>query len=93
MVFLTLDWNAFKAYAENCRLGTFQVKETLEGIEIRVRAGRLGFKAHFVGALDQSEPKFADVESEKTFNEITEFCKLQGYTQVVGSIPDELFHS
>ena len=93
MVFLTFDWEGFKAYAQNCRLGTWQVKETLEGLEVRVRAGRLGFKAHLVGALDSGEPKFADAQTEKLYNEIIEFCKLQGFTNVVGSIPDDQFHA
>lgn len=93
MVFLTLDWRAFKEYATNCRLGTYQVKETTEGLEVRVRTGKLGFKTHIQGAIEKDEPKFADPKDEDVYNEIIEFCKLQGFTQVVGSIPDEQFHN
>ena len=93
MVFLTFDWEGFKAYAQNCRLGTWQVKETLEGLEIRVRAGKLGFKTQLQGTIEENEPKFADVKDERTYNEIVEFCRLQGFTNVVGSIPDDQFHA
>lgn len=86
MVFLTHDWKNCKAYFENCRLGTYQLRETVDGHELRIRAGRLGFVKEF-NLKGQGEH-----ENEEFLQEITTFCEVQGFVEVTGSISDELFH-
>jgi len=87
MVFLTRQWESFKDYAINCRVGTFQLKETVDGHEIRVRAGRLGLVKEF--KLIQN----GEHEKEELLQEILAFCGVQGFVKVIGSLSDELFHT
>lgn len=87
MVFVTHKWNSFKGYAENCRVGTFQLKETVDGHEVRVRAGRLGLIKEFK-LKSQGEH-----ESEELLQEILTFCSVQGFIEVTGSLSDEVFHT
>jgi len=86
LVFLTSDWKNCKGYFENCRVGTFQLRETVDGHEIRVRAGRLGFVKEFELKGENEH------EDEGRFQEIITFCEIQGFVKVTGSISDELFH-
>ena len=86
MVFLTSDWKNCKGYFENCRVGTFQLRETVDGHELRIRAGRLGFIREF---KLESEGKH---EKEEFLQEIMTFCGIQGFVEVTGSMSDELFH-
>jgi len=84
MVSITHDWDGFEGYACNCRVGTFQVKHVVDGSEVRVKAGRLGYIAVYDTA----------VQEEAVFLErILKFCKLNGFIEVEGSISDELFHT
>ena len=84
MTFVTFDWEAFKAYAENCHVGTFQVKQVMEGTEIRVRAGRLGY----VGVFNLDDPY-----QRQAYERIRRFCTLQQYVPVEKSVDDDLFHA
>lgn len=86
MVFVTFDWSAFKAYAENCHVGTIQTKQTVEGVEIRVLTGRFGFKAQFKMKDD------GFYEKQEVLDEINSFCELHGFIPVEGSVSDEQFH-
>ena len=87
MVFLTNDWEHFKNYVENCRVGTYQTKATIEGVKISVLAGRLGFVKTFPPQEERKE------EDTLLLSEILQFCKLRDFIEVIGSIPDEQFHS
>ena len=80
MVYVTEDWSAFKSYAENCRVGTYQIKEVVEGVEIRVRAGRLGYIATY---SDKENPDFKNVKK---------FCETSGFIKIELTISDEVFH-
>jgi len=87
MVFLTFDWGKFKLYAENCRVGTFQTLQTVEGVELRILTGRFGYRREF---------KMKDnglYEHQELLDEITRFCELHEFIPVEGSVPDEQFHS
>ena len=86
MVFVTHDWPAFKAYAENCRVGTIQQQATVNGQEIRVLTGRFGFRREFKN-ID------GKLENQDLLTEIVTFCELHGFIPVEKSVPDEQFHS
>ena len=80
MVYVTEDWDGFKAYAENCRVGTFQIKDVVEGVEFRVRAGRLGY----IGIFTE--------EDDENLKLMLKFCRVQGFIRVETTLSDELFH-
>jgi len=87
MVFVTFDWASFKAYAETCRVGTVQIVQTVDGVEIRVLTGRFGFRHSFKIRDD------GNYEQQELYDEINEFCRLNGFIPVEHSVPDEQFHS
>lgn len=86
MVFVTFSWQAFKAYAENCRVGTIQQRTTCDGQEVRVLTGRFGFRREFKNVNGK-------LENEELLTEIVTFCELHGFIPVEHSVPDEQFHS
>lgn len=86
MVMITENWQAFREYAEKCRLGTYQMKDVPEGKEIRVRAGRLGIIKVFDPDDKRSESQ------QQTFQEMVSFCMTQGFILITETLPDELFH-
>lgn len=89
MVFITHDWNAFKNYAEFCRFGTYQIRTIQGGLEIRIRTGKLGFIREL---MTDPETKQLPEELVKFLDEAKEFCKIQDFVKVEGSITDETFH-
>ena len=84
MVYVTEDWPAFEGYVENCRVGTFQVKDNVDGVEIRVKAGRLGYIHVF---------QLNDEPQRQQYDRIQKFCKTQGFVKVEYALNDEIFHS
>ena len=87
MVFVTYDWSSFKEYAETCRVGTIQIVQTVDGVEVRVLTGRFGFRHSFKMRDDGKYDK------QELYDEINEFCRLHGFIPVEHSVPDEQFHS
>ena len=57
------------------------MRETVEGIEVRVFTGRFGFVKCFRETQDP------------LFNHILEFCKTEGFIKVLGNVPDDIFFS
>ncbi len=84
MTFITFDWDGFRGYAENCHVGTYQVKQVVEGTEVRVRAGKLGFVG--VYNLDVAEQR-------RAYELILQFCVLQQFISVERSVDDSQFHT
>ena len=86
MVFVTSDWQAFKNYAENCRVGSIQQTPTTDGEEIRVMTGRFGYKREF---------KFVngEMKDQELLKEITKFAEIHGFIPVEESVPDDQFHT
>lgn len=79
MVNLVEDWASLEHYSQYCRYGTYQVKDVVDGIEIRVVVGRFGYIKTFKDTKDQ------------LLNRILAFCETGCYIKVQGSISDELF--
>ena len=83
MVNLVEDWESMERYTQHlehwAKIGSYQLKKTIEGVEIKVRVGKFGFIKKF------KEPE--DPELIK----ILAFCKAEGFFKVSGSISDELF--
>ena len=79
MVNVVKDWNQMEEYAEFCRIGQYQVTQTLDGTEVRVFVGRFGYIKTF------KDPKDPDL------NRILEFCIRNNFIEVISNIPDEQF--
>jgi len=79
MVNIVKNWNQMEEYAEYCRVGQYQMLETLDGIEIRVLVGRFGYIKTF---KDSKDP---------LLNRILEFCSRNDFVEVLGNIPEEQF--
>lgn len=87
MVLITDDWEAFKEHAAYCRIGTYQEREVVNGVELRMRAGRFGIKRVF-------DPEDTRSEAQKgIYAEMMRFLKIQGFVKVIENIPDEFFHA
>jgi len=84
MVNVTHDWGAFTKYSEHCRVGTYSVQDHQKGKEIRVSAGRLGY----IAILDE-----ANETQKQIMDEILNWCEIQGFIRIEGTITDELFHA
>ena len=81
LVSLVESWEDLEEYAKWCRYGSYQTRETVSGIEIRVVIGRFGYINTF---KDTNDP---------VLNHILGFCKVEGFIKVLGNIPDDLFYS
>ena len=79
MVNLVEDWADVEDYAHQCRQGYYQMRDAVDGVEIRVLVGRLGYINVFKDSDDTQ------------LKRINNFCKIQGFIKVLGNIPDELF--
>ncbi len=75
------SWEDLEEYAQWCRTGAYQMRETVEGIELRVFTGRYGFVKCFGNTQDP------------LFSHILDFCKTEGFIKVLGNVPDDLFFS
>ena len=81
MVNLVESWEDLEEYAKWCRYGSYQTRETVEGIEIRVVAGRFGYIKSF---KDTQDPLLGHIRA---------FCQAEGFIKVLGNVPDDLFFS
>jgi hypothetical protein len=79
LVNVVKDWNQMEEYAEWCKIGQYQISETIDGIEIRVLVGRFGYIAIF------------DIKESPIFKRILQFCKHNSFIEVVDNIPEEQF--
>ncbi len=79
MVNLVEEWADVEEYAHQCRHGYYQTRDAVDGTEIRVLVGRLGYIHVF------------DNKDETQLKRIINFCKTEGFIKVQGNIPDELF--
>lgn len=43
MVHVVEQWGDLEKYAQCCRFGAHQLKDAVDGVELWVKAGRLGF--------------------------------------------------
>ena len=57
------------------------MRETVEGIEVRVFTGKFGFVKCFGNTQDP------------LYSHILDFCKTEGFIKVLGNVPDDLFFS
>jgi len=76
---LVEDWKSLEDYSQFCRYGTYQIKDVVDGIEIRVLMGKFGYIKTFHDSKDQ------------LLSRILAFCDTRGFIKVHGSIADELF--
>jgi len=79
MASLVEDWKEVEDYAQQCRYGYYQTRDAVDGTEIRVLVGRLGY-VHVFEKNDDTQ-----------LRRIIHFCKTEGFIKVLGNIPDEIF--
>lgn len=78
MVFVVEDWEALKEYAGD-KQGFYQILAVENGVQIRVSAGKIGFKKTFQNSKDL------------LLERITKFCALLDYIKVTQNIPADKF--
>jgi len=81
LVNLVEDWENIEDQTSWCRYGIYQMLETLDGVEVRVRVGQFGYKRTFPN------------KDDKELSRIMDFCKHEGFIKVLGTVPDEFFFS
>jgi len=78
LVYIVEDWATIEEYADS-KQGFFQVLSRVEGLEVRVKVGKLGFKKVFTDPKDQ------------LLERIMKFCGSPEYVKVNKNIWDEYF--
>jgi len=81
LVNLVEDWEDIEDQTKWCRYGVYQIRETVDGVEVRVRIGQFGYKKTFQNKEDQQ------------LTRIMEFCKQEDFIKVLGTVPDDFFFS
>jgi hypothetical protein len=85
LVNLVEDWESIERYTQHlshwAKIGSYQLKKSSEGAEIKVCVGKFGYIKKF------KEPE--DPELIK----ILAFCQAEGFIKVQGSVSDELFYA
>ena len=83
MVNLVEDWQDLERYTQQMeywvKIGSYQLKKSTEGAEIKVRVGKFGYIQKFKESEDPELIK------------ILAFCKAEGFFKVQGSVSDDLF--
>ena len=79
MANLVEEWRDVEDYAQLCRHGYYQTRDAVDGTEIRVLVGRLGYIHVFKDSNDTQLKRIID------------FCKAEDFIKVHGSISDEFF--
>ena len=79
MVDLVKHWGDIEEYAGRCGRGVYQVRETIDGFEVRVIVERYGYINTF------------DDENDELFKRIIKFCKDNKFVEILSSVPDEIF--
>jgi hypothetical protein len=79
LVNLVEEWADVEEYAQECRHGYYQTRDAVDGTEIRVHVGRLGYVHVF---KDANDPQL---------KRVINFCKAEGFIKILGNISDELF--
>lgn len=79
MVNLVEEWADIEDYAQRCRYGCYQMRDTVDGAEIRVLVGRFGYLHVFKDSNDEQ------------LKRIINFCKAEGFIKILGNVPDEQF--
>ena len=78
-VYVIDDFEYFKECSRNARLKMWQRVMTADGVELRMRAGSVGFKKVF---KDSDDPEL---------KRIMDFIEIEGFVKVVESVKDDSF--
>ena len=79
MPHLAEDWQEFEDYAEHIRIGVYQEMQGLDGIEVRVMAGRLAYYGLF------------DDINNPTYLQLKKFVKFKGFIKVTETVNEDTF--
>jgi hypothetical protein len=78
-VYVINDLDTFKEHSRTARCKLWRKVLTAEGIEVRMKAGMLGFRKVF------------ESEDDPEFRKIKEFVEREGFIEVVDTVPDDVF--
>ncbi len=85
MVNLVEDWEDIEKYTQHqsfwTKIGSYQIKKSVEGAEIKVAVGKFGYIK-----------KFKEAENPELIK-ILAFCQAEGFIKVSASVSDELFYA
>ena len=85
MVDLVEDWEDIERYTRHLgfwtKVGSYQLKKSSEGAEIKVIVGKFGFIKKFKEAEDP------------ILIRILAFCQAEGFIKVQASVSDDLFYA
>lgn len=85
MVNLVEDWEDIERYTRHLgfwtKVGSYQLKKSSEGAEIKVIVGKFGFIKKFKEAEDP------------ILIRILAFCQAEGFIKVQASVSDDLFYA
>jgi len=81
LVNLVEDWEDVEEQARWCRYGAYQIRETVDGLKVRVKVGQFGYRKTFQNKEDQQ------------LTRILEFCKHEDFIKVLMAVPDDFFFS
>ena len=85
MVNLVEDWEDIEKYtghlAHWTKIGSYQLRKSDEGAEIKVCVGKFGYAKQFKESEDPELIK------------IVAFCQAEGFIKVLGSVSTDLFYA
>jgi len=79
LVDLVKNWEDIEEHARWCRHGAYQLRKTVDGVEVRVVVGRYGYINVF------------DDENDDLLKRIIKFCENEGFVEILSSVPAEIF--
>jgi len=78
-VYVIEDLDFFLEQARNCRHKLYQINQFATGIEVRLRAGTLGFRKEYKS------------ESDEEFQKIKRIIETEGFIEVIETMSDDQF--
>jgi hypothetical protein len=85
LVSLVEDWESIEKYTRQLeyytKVGSYQIKKSNDGVEIKVRVGQFGYVKKF---KDPDDPELIKIEA---------FCKVEGFYKIQGSKSAEFFYA
>jgi len=85
LVNLVEDWEDIERYTRHLthwtKVGSYQLRKSDEGAEIKVCVGRFGYAKEFKECEDSELIR------------IVAFCEAEGFIKVMGSVSNDLFYA
>jgi hypothetical protein len=84
LVNLVEKWESIEEHTRllesHAKVGSYQLKNLRDGVEVKVRVGQFGFVKFF---KDKDDPELIQIEA---------FCKVEGFHKILGARTTEYFY-